>query len=281
MIPYNFHMHTHYSDGSSAPEKYITEALLQGFKGIGFSEHSVLPFKNTFALQSGREASYLKEIADLKLKHASEIEIYTALEADYIPNSSEDFLSLKQSLNLDYIIGSVHLVINGTLQDNLWFIDGPKAEIYDDGINSVFNGDAKKAVTAYWHQVNKMVENERFDIVGHLDKIKMHNKNRYFLESDKWYQDLVKETVSLIAEKDLMVEINTRGLYKKRSDSLFPGDNIIRVLKEKSIKTVLNSDAHQPGEISLYFNEAVEILKQSGYKCTYVYSDNQWVEFPL
>lgn len=281
MIPYNFHMHTNYSDGSNAPEDYITEALAQGFKGIGFSEHSVLPFKNTFALQVGKEALYLREISDLRLKYARDIEIYTALEADYIPNSSEDFLALKKSLNLDYIIGSVHLVSNDTLHDNLWFIDGPKAEIYDDGIKSVFEGDAKKAVTAYWHQVNKMVENESFDVVGHLDKIKMHNKNRYFHESDEWYQDLVKETVSLIAEKDLIVEINTRGLYKKRSDSLFPGDNIIRMLKEKNIKIILSSDAHQPGEISLYFNEALKIIKQSGYKCTYVYSDNQWIEFSL
>jgi histidinol-phosphatase (PHP family) len=213
--------------------------------------------------------------------HEHELEIYTGLEADYIPKSSENFATLKEYLKLDYVIGSVHLVVKGEDQENLWFIDGPKSEIYDEGINKVFGGNAKEAVKAYWHQLNMMIEKESFDIVGHLDKIKMHNKNRFFCESDTWYQALVNETLSLISQKDFLVEINTRGLYKKRSDSLFPGIEIINMMKKRNINVVLSSDAHQPNEISLYFKEAVETLKQCGYKAYYIYSSSKWLEMQL
>lgn len=281
MILYNYHTHSSYSDGSNSPEDYIIEALNQKFKGIGFSEHSVLPFANEFALQPDYEINYCDEISRLKEKYKGELEVLMALEADYIPGLNESFAELKERLSLDYIIGSVHLVGNFPKRDQLWFIDGPKYEIYDEGINRVFEGNARKAVTAYWHQVNHMIENEEFDIIGHLDKIKMHNKNRWFEEDETWYQSLVDETIDLIAQKDLLVEINTRGIYKKRSNDLFPNKEIMRKLNKKSVRIVLSSDAHHPSEISLGFMEALDTIKECGYSNLWVYSDLSWVETPI
>lgn len=281
MIPYNYHTHSHYSDGSNAPEDYIIEAIKQGFKGLGFSEHSTLPFNNTFALQAGNEGAYCKEIYELKVKYSDQIEIYLSLEADYIPGINQGFKELKEGLNLDYLIGSVHLVREHISNNNLWFIDGPRSEIYDEGINKIFGGDVRKAVTAYWQQVNNMIETETFDVIGHLDKIKMHNRGRWFSEQDKWYTDLVNETINLIAEKNFLVEVNTRGLYKGRSDSLFPGEYIIRKLYQKGIGIVLSSDAHLPKEISLWFEEAVRQIQACGYKSVNVFTEAKWKEIPL
>lgn len=281
MIPYNYHTHSHYSDGSNAPEDYIVEAIKQGFKGLGFSEHSALPFVNTFALQAGNEEAYCKEINELKAKYSDQIEIYLSLEADYIPGINQGFKELKEGLNLDYLIGSVHLVREHISNNNLWFIDGPRSEIYDEGINQIFGGDVRKAVTAYWQQVNNMVETETFDVIGHLDKIKMHNHGRWFSEQDKWYTDLVNETINLIAEKNSLVEVNTRGLYKGRSDSLFPGEYIIHKLYQKGIGIILSSDAHLPKEISLWFDEAARQIQACGYKTVNVFTEGKWKEIPL
>lgn len=280
MIPYNYHTHSQYSDGSNPPEDYITEAIKQGFKGLGFSEHSTLPFINTFALQTGNEGAYCKEINELKVKYSNHIGIYLSLEADFIPGISQDFKKLKEGLSLDYLIGSVHLVLEHN-SSNLWFIDGPNPEIYDKGVNQIFCGDIRKAVTTYWHQVNSMIETETFDVIGHLDKIKMHNRGRLFSEQDKWYTDLVNETINLIAEKEFIVEINTRGLYKGRSDSLFPGEYIIHKLHEKGIGVMLSSDAHLPKEISLYFEEAIRQIQNCGYKAVNVFIDNKWKEISI
>lgn len=281
MIYYNFHTHSLFSDGSANPEAYIKEAIKQNFKGIGFSEHSVLPFENTFALKDGNERAYCAEINRLKEEYKRIIDVFIAIEADYIPGISKSFTELKNSLELDYIIGSVHLVKGPSPDSCLWFIDGPKAETYDDGIKTVFNGDIKNAITSYWHQVNRMIESEEFDIIGHLDKIKMHNKGRWFNESDQWHLALIDETIDLIKQKDLIVEVNTRGLYKGRCDSLFPGSSILKKLALHDVRIMLNSDAHHPSEISLYFNEALETIKSCGYRTVWIFTASGMRALPL
>jgi len=236
-----------------------------------------LPFENTFALKPGSEAAYTSEIRKLRETFSDRIEVLLALEADYIPTLSTGFEKLKQSLGLDYIIGSVHLVGN-SYPDNLWFIDGPKREIYDEGLIKFYNGDIRKAVTAYWHQINSMLENESFAIIGHLDKIKMHNQGRWFREDEKWYAGLVNETLTLIAEKEVIVEVNTRGIYKGRSDSLFPGDTILGIIRERNIPVTISSDAHQPSEISLMFGQAEAALRKCGIRSVCRYIDGRWSE---
>jgi histidinol-phosphatase (PHP family) len=276
----NYHTHSRFSDGSAEPEEYVIEAISQGFAVLGFSEHSVLPFENTFALQPGTEKAYVAEIRRLQKVYKDQIEILLAFEADYIPGISFGFDGLKTSLGLDYIIGSVHLV-KSSHKDKLWFIDGPKRETYDNGLNELFNGDIRKGVTAYWHQINQMLEEETFDIVGHLDKIKMHNQGRWFNEEDKWYTNLVNETIALIAHKGVIVEVNTRGIYKGRSESLFPGELILRQLSERKIPVILSSDAHQPDELSRWFEVAKMILKSCGINSLYSFNNTSWIEQPI
>lgn len=277
---FNYHTHSRFSDGSAEPKAYIEEAIKQGFSSIGFSEHSVLPFENTFALQAGSEKAYIAEINSLKSEYRDQLQILMALEADYIPGISSDFQALKSSFGLDYVIASVHLVKSHHSKD-LWFIDGPKWETYDKGLHEIFGGDIQSGVTAYWHQINQMIEEESFDIIGHLDKIKMHNQGRWFNEDETWYQHLVNETISLIAQKGLIVEINTRGIYKGRSKSLFPGEQILFKLKERNIKITLSSDAHQPHELSLWFDEAKKIIKSCGFDSLAVFNNHTWTEQPL
>lgn len=274
---YNYHTHSHYSDGSSAPVEYVREAIRQGFSSLGFSEHSVLPFENTFALKPGTEEAYVSEINALRREFAGKIEILLAIEADYIPGISTGFAEIRKALSLDYIIGSVHLV-GDSYPDNLWFIDGPKRETYDNGLKRFFNGDIRKAVTAYWHQVNEMLEKETFEIIGHFDKIKMHNQGRWFSEEEKWYTDLVNETIALIAEKGVIAEVNTRGIYKGRSESLFPGEYILKILAERGIPVTISSDAHHPDEISKLFPLAGEQLKKCGIKAVSLYKKGTWTE---
>lgn len=281
MIPYNFHSHSSFSDGSHKPEEYVQEAIRLEMKGYGFSEHAPLPFDTVFSLKASNEVAYRDEIVRLKDLYHDSIDIFLALEADYIPGISEPLQSLKSRLELDYLIASVHLVKGNEPTDKLWFTDGPKHEIYDEGIMQIFNGDAKKAVTAYWHQIIQMLEEETFDVVGHIDKIKMHNKDRWFKETDNWYIALVDKAIDLIQQKDLLVEVNTRGIYKGRSASLFPGREILDKFLKKKIRIVLSSDAHHPSEINKYFDETVAELKVYGFKSVWIYTYAGWEELPF
>ena len=259
---YNLHTHSIFSDGKSTPEEVVIGAINQGLKVLGFSDHSPVPFENSFAIINNEVQNYVATVKSLKEKYKDQIEILCSMEMDFIPGIVNNFKETKESLGLDYLIGSVHLVGNDI--NRLWFIDGSKYEIYDEGLFNYYDGDIKKGVRAFFHQYNEMIETEEFDIVGHFDKIKMHNRGRYFSEEDKWYRNYLMETLALIKEKSLIVEINTRGIYKKRSDDFYPSTWLFPIMKEMNIPVIISSDAHKAEELTLCFKEAEEALRDAG-----------------
>jgi histidinol-phosphatase (PHP family) len=273
-----YHTHSNYCDGSDEPEKYIEAALKAGFHSLGFSSHAPVPFDNGFAIKDKQSLmNYCNEIRELQDKYKDRINIFLALEIDYIPGLMDDFLELRNSCNLDYIIGSVHLVSDDT-PSKLWFIDGPIREKYIKGLKELFSGDIKKAVTSFYHQTNQMIETQKPDIIGHMDKIKMHNKGMFFREDEKWYTDLVDETLDVIREHETVVEVNTRGIYKGRSDSLYPGVDVLKKILRRGIPITLSADAHKPEEIDGYYPEAISLLSNLGFSGLMVLKEDGWEE---
>ncbi len=295
----NLHTHTRFSDGSHEPVDYISEAIRQEFSTLGFSDHSPVPFKNTFALREEELTLYGETIKNLQSLYSgsrtektksplyseipnpkSEITILLGLEIDFIPGITRSFAEYRQLLPLDYTIGSVHLVRNCD-PSHLWFIDGPDIAIYDQGLKEVFNGDIRKAVTAYYRQIQEMVALHKPDIVGHLDKVKMYNRDRYFSEEEPWYVRLVEETIDQIEKTGCVVEVNTRGIYKKRSDSLFPGPAILKKLHTRKIPVTLSSDAHKPHELTMLFTETADLLFGMGFRELMHLTPAGWNMVPL
>jgi histidinol-phosphatase (PHP family) len=271
----NHHTHTHYSDGSSHPQEYVDQAISQGFDILGFTEHSPLPFDNSFSFRKEKKEEYIALMNSLKQQYASQIAIYSGMEVDFVPGVSESFAKLKAEYKLDYIIGSVHLV-QPENNDELWFTDGSHAEIYDKGLKDLFGGDIRKAVTTYYHQLNRMVETQHIDIIGHFDKIKMHNQDRYFKEDEPWYLALVSETLDLLQDRDIIVEVNTRGIYKQRSLTTYPGLDILKQIKKLRIPVMVNSDAHKPHELDLAFEHGYSLLMEAGIEEVVYFKGNGW-----
>jgi histidinol-phosphatase (PHP family) len=275
----NLHTHTRFSDGSDEPVVYIQEAIRQGFSSLGFSDHSPLPFENTFALKHTQVESYCKSILSLKALHP-EIEIFLGMEVDFINGLGYSPRYFLDKYPLDYVIGSVHLVRNPEVEA-LWFIDGPLIKTFDDGLVSVFNGDGRKGVTAYYRQIQEMVTNHKPDIIGHLDKVKMHNHDRFFSETDGWYVAIIDETLEIIRDAGCVVEVNTRGVYKNRSMTFFPGPAILKKINDLKIPVTISSDAHKPYEISLLFEEVRLQLKELGFTGTMVKTGTGWSKLPV
>ena len=279
----NFNLHTHsvYSDGKSQPREIVEEAVRQGLTTLGFSEHSPLPFDNTFSVKSERMPDYVAEIAQLKAEFKDKIDIYCGLEADYITGISEPFAVTKEKYHLDYLIGGVHLVGQSANPDEIWFIDGPKWEIYDEGLQRFFDGDIRRAVRRFYEQTNEMIEREPFDIIAHFDKIKMHNRERYFHEDESWYRALAFETLDLIREKGLVMEVNVRGLYKKRYNGFYPSPWLMEEACKMGVPAIISADAHHFSELTLEFAAAEEALKRAGYRSVVNFKDGRWIEVAI
>jgi histidinol-phosphatase (PHP family) len=272
---FNHHTHSTFCDGSKPPLDYVKTALEQDFSVLGFSSHAPLPFDNGFALRDEKVDEYCQAIRSLSYEYASQIEIHLSMEIDFIPGLLEDFGYWKKRANLDYVIGGVHLLVPAGAQE-LWFIDGPRQETYDVGLKNIFGGDARKAVRTYFDQMNQMVESQAPDIIAHIDKIKMHNQERFFSVNDKWYLDMLFETLALVKQKGCIVEVNTRGIYKGRSNELFPNLTALKRIKELGIPVTLSSDAHAPEDLSKEFPHALEVIKSAGIKELMVFRFGKW-----
>lgn len=262
----NYHTHSSYCDGSASPRQIVDFAMAHGFTALGFTGHSPLPFKNTFSVTD--YAGYCLDIRSLKEEYAGRIDIRLGLEFDFVPGMLEDFTPLIAQGSLEYTIGSVHLIpVPGTAPttaDDLWFIDGPRWERYDEGLFRLFDGDIRRGVRAYFHQQNEMLVRNKPTVVGHPDKIVMHNRGRYFSEDESWYRNLALESIHLIKELGLICEINTRGIYKGRHADFYPGKWLIREMKQLRIPVIVSTDAHAPEDL-LRTEGAYEYLKEIDY----------------
>ncbi len=275
----NFHGHCKYCDGVLDPDDYIRKAIEKGFYGYGFSSHGPVDHHSRWNIKKEHINTYLQDIDRLSKVYEGDIEIYKGFEADYIP----DYMTpeeLKKACHLDYVIGSIHYM--GFLHDGTpWEMDGSTA-FFEQGLEEIFAGDFKQFVKRYFSLVREMVETGKPDIVGHLDKFKIHNsENRYFQQTDEWYQAEVMEALECIKKNKTILEVNTRGIYKKKTEETYPSPWILKQAHQMNIPVMLNSDAHHPDDIDKYFGPAAQMLEDTGFRTLRILLGGKWCDVPF
>ena len=273
----NYHAHSHFSDGREGPEIYLQNAIQQGLKAYGFSDHAPIPIDNFGSMSTEQLEAYGAEIDRLKASFGDQLHIYKSLEVDFIPDVINITSPHIQEAKLDYTIGAVHFI---DYLDNgrPWGFEG-SAENFELGLNQVFGGDIKACIARYYSLIREMVQKFTPDIVAHVDRIKKQNKGeRYFSESEKWYQAEVIQTLEVIAASKAVMEINTKGYYRGEIPDLYPDAWILEHAKAMDIPVHLSSDAHHPDDITKGFERGIEILKTVGIESTRLFLNGEWVD---
>jgi len=261
----NFHSHCTFCDGKSHPEKFIRFALTNRFRAYGFSSHSPLPFETFWNMSKIDMPDYLTEINRLKIKYADEIEIYLGLEIDYLDKTYNATIPYFQSLPLDYSLSSIHFLpcSSPLLEKNMVCIDGAYKD-FEAGLNEHFGGNIRRMTEFFFASSMQMVELGGFNMVGHIDKIYMNGSKHpdFDLKAD-WYQKPFLNLLDLVAEKDLIVEINCKNKTKK--GQTFPHIASYKELKKRNIPVAVNSDCHEPHLVNDGRPEVIALLKEAGY----------------
>lgn len=271
----NYHSHCHYCDGKYGPEQYIVSAIEKGLIAYGYSSHAPVPFETVWTMKKEKAPAYVAEIHQLKEKYKGDIQVYCGLEVDYIPHVTGPKSKAIIGLGLDYTVGSVHFV-EYFPDGKGWEIDGSH-QLFLDGLHQIFKGDSKKAVTRYFELTRQMVEQECPDVIGHIDKIKIQDEEgRLFSQQADWYQQEIDKTLDVIAQTGAIIEVNTRGIYKKKTRETYPGKQILEKIFQLGIPVTINSDCHHPDEITASFEEAAALLTGIGFKQVKVLLDGQW-----
>ena len=277
----NYHSHSLFCDGRSTPEDFVKFALSAGFKAYGFSSHAPLPFETNWNMFAADLPTYLDHTAYLKEKYKDSIELYIALEIDYIDETYNPSIPYFRDMPLDYRIGSVHYlpVAPGMAEENMVTIDGSFDE-FEKAVKVHFGGDVKQLVRRYYQSSMLMVEAGGIDIVGHMDKVYMngHRCSGFSME-EKWYTGLVKDYLHLIAEKGLMVEINTKNMTRKQHT--YPHSQFFPLIKELKIPVMVNSDCHFPYLVNDGREAGFKLLKDYGLQSTRELVNGKWTDIPI
>ncbi len=238
----DYHMHSLLSDGANSYEEMIMQAISLGLDEIGFSDHVCIKPVN-WAISMVDLPVMTQQIMELKERYANQITIRYGIEMDYFPGKEEEIRYVINSLPLDYVIGSVHFIGD-------WNFDTDKS-LYGKWTND-------EVYRMYYEIVQQLAKSRLFDIVGHLDIIK---KFRIYPETDQ--TQLVEETLKIIKENDLVVELNTAGIDRPCAE-FTPSPAIIEQCYHQHIPLTISSDAHKANQIARHYISAIELFKTIG-----------------
>ena len=256
----DLHNHTNLcKHASGTMEEYIQKAIKEKIDIFGFSCHNPMEFDKQYRMDFAELPFYLQQIEELRAKYAPQISIKMALEIDFLPHLLDERIL---SLPLDYRIGAVHFLGN-------WGFDNPE----------FIREYAKRDINACWEQyfetTKQMAMSGKFDIVAHMDLLKIFN-----YRPTKDLRKTIESTLKAIKKANMAVEINAAGLRKEVKEQ-YPSREILEMCYWLDIPIVFSSDAHAIEQVG-FAREALETLaREVGYtKCAiYTARDRALVEF--
>jgi histidinol-phosphatase (PHP family) len=258
----DLHNHTtRCNHASGTTEEYIQRAIEIGIDVYGFSDHA--PCKNGFDPKYRMDISecgdYESDVKYVQEKYKDKIDILLGYEVDFLKG---DFLHDRVlTADVDYIIGSVHFIPEtdpkySLFNHNFWGFDNPEF------IEQYESKDVNKIWEDYFEAMGAMASSGKFDIVGHMDLIKVFG----FLPT-KDLRAVYEKTLKAIKKSNMVIELNAAG-YRKPVKEQYPSQTILEMAYEMDIPITFGSDAHKVEDIGFNYEEITSLAKEIGYtKC--------------
>ena len=224
-------------------DEYIQKAIELGIDIYGFSEHAPMDFDPNYRLAFEEVNAYVNDILNAKEIYKNEIDILLGYEVDWLEGHMNEKIL---NADVDYLIGSVHFIDKWSF-DNPEFIGGWK------------NKDIDEIWRAYFEATEAMAKSGKFDIVGHLDLIKVF---KFMPKKD--IRLLAKDVLHAIKKSNMVLEVNTAGLRKPIGE-MYPSRELLEVAYDLNIPITFSSDAHAIEQIGFGYDLATALAKDIGY----------------
>ncbi|MCH5190191.1 MAG: histidinol-phosphatase HisJ family protein [Oscillospiraceae bacterium] len=248
----DFHVHTDNSyDGNHSATFICEKAEFNNLRAIAFTDHcEVDRCVNDYAHEKAVFQTFF-EIAKVKSAFRGRFLVLNGIELgqpNYAPEIAERILN---SQKFDVVLGSIHNLRNGF------------DPYYSD---SFTEEEVHKFLKEYFFEMKSMCEWGNFDVLAHLTY-----PLRYFFAKSgisvdlNGYKNEIDEILSLIAKKDIALEINSAGLRQKLN-KLQPETDIVKRFKELGGKLVsVGSDAHYASDLAKGIPEAYKSAFDAGF----------------
>lgn len=241
------HIHTRFSTDSTMTLDQALERAKDLDIGITLTEHMDLayPEQNAFIFDVDHYFATYEPYRNSKLMLGIEI------------GMREDCLSENRSIvnnhSFDYVLGSIHVIDNIDIYQDIFYIERTKQEVYSQYFSSM---------------VACLKTYDFIDSLGHIDYICRYAK---YDDTELYYRDFhesIDSVLKILAEKDKAIEINTRRLSNSTTiDALLP---IYKRFYELGGRyATMGSDAHKPADIGRDLNVATQLAQLCNLKLVY------------
>lgn len=251
---------------------YLRRAIQLGLKEVGIVDHlyrfkeAKSYFKKFMNLNNNSlgniQSKWLEQVCNEELdryvtfilgekeKWASAgVQLKLGMEADYFIGGEAELELLLKDQPWDYIIGSVHFVDG-------WGFDNPKTQHLFEAENLI------KLYDNFFTAVEGSIKSKLFDIIAHLDNIKVFN----FRPDEALLIPRYKKIAQLLKDYDLATERNAGLLYRYPIKEMCPSRTYLQVLMDYNIPITLSSDSHYPDDLGNYIFTNIDELKSLGVK---------------
>ena len=263
----NYHTHLVYCNHATGhAEDYIEEALKQGFRELGITDHAPVlecmmtqeEYLHCWCHQPMKldvvYRKYLPEIRTAQKKYSSEIKIYTGFEVEYLPEF--EFYVRKLRKEGDYLNLGVHFYeMNGAISNSYYDVNPRTIEGY-----------AKAAIAG--------MKSGLFNTLVHPDLFMFEYKNREGKRQfDEACEKVSRKIIECAVECRIYLELNVNGLknsqvYSDGTEWLYPDRHFWQIAAEyPDLKIIIGADAHDPKDLQNENTKKVEqFAKELGLK---------------
>ena len=114
------------------------------------------------------------------------------------------------------------------------------------------------------------------DAIYYLEEIKSDMD-----ENCKEYMSYALESITAVAEKNKVFEVNTGAIARGHRTTVYPAPFIMKRLKELNCHLVISSDCHNKQFLNCKFSEATEYIKSFGFDKIYLFKNGEFVASKL
>ena len=240
----DLHNHTplcNHAEGSI--EAYVEQAVAAGIDVFGFSDHAPMHFDPQYRMNFEQMEAYRETVMQAKERFSGAIKIRFGYEVDYLPGYMDERVL---NADVDYLIGSVHFI-------DKWGFDNPEF------IGRYEHEDIDKIWQEYFDLIAEMAASGHFDIVGHLDLIKVFK----FMPT-RPVGAIATKAMQAIKAADMVIELNVSG-YRKPVAEAYPSRELLEAAFALGIPITFGSDAHKPEQVGLFRSEVEALARSVGY----------------
>lgn len=256
----DLHNHTvlcNHATGTVA--EYVEAAIACKTEYFGFSDHAPMHYDPAYRMRFDQMDLYEGWVKEAQERYSKDITVLLGYEIDYLPGYMDEAVLARKC---DYLIGSVHFIDD-------WGFDNPEFIGRYEGV------DIDDIYRRYFGLVESMALSGKFDIVGHLDLLKVFK----FLPT-KDIRLLAEEALRAIKKANMSIEINVAG-YRKPVAEAYPSPLLLESIAELEIPITFGSDAHCKEQVGLFSSETEALARTYGYERCALYRgrDREMIKF--